>query len=638
MVLTRSARQAQQPRLPAASIPDTPQVEQDERPKKRVKTRRGGEVTKVIKDPDIGFSSGAVGKSARKKRKLDILGSMPLEMFCEIARYLDPGDLLRLSRSSKALHELLVSKSARLLWRTAEETVGLPKCPQDLSSPQYAAFIFGKLCTYCVNARAIKRGLELMSEREIENKYGGKAEIFFLVPTRDYTEIFEKEKPAEISFRSYKYYEPEFKTILEKYNSFKKSSVDQKNFVNERREAVYKIGLESKKLLSWLHRANNLKSKDKADAISNRQSSIHAKLRDLGYSDEDFDNELDNEKWRWNDLIKQPRVLTDRSTFNAILSLEETIRLRRENIVRIAKERRISERQNKLIDFVWKFVSSDEGKTCCIIASDFLVLPSVQEVINNDEAGTDIPQKHFDSLKQKVLELSETRIQKIKVKVASSIMRTRLESGLQVISTNKSSEDIIRGALNYVDSSVTLQHPTSFIGKRFDFHFNHLFTFPVMMKTLRSCSLRCFQLSHCGYIASMESFRGMPDQSALSIADALYASVDVASTLADMEALRDSFVCMRCSPSARKLLSWGELVNHFYQERLGFLRRERERENGEKTVSLINIHDHDEKMPGKLAVYTGNTQQSRKDLIKPCDCRSKHTGRVKKIMPYLRDS
>ncbi|EJD06937.1 uncharacterized protein FOMMEDRAFT_59717, partial [Fomitiporia mediterranea MF3/22] len=65
----------------------------------------------------------------------------------QISYYLGPDDLLQLSRSAKAIRELLISKSSRLIWQNAEQAAGLPERPPDLSSPEYASFIFDPFCS-----------------------------------------------------------------------------------------------------------------------------------------------------------------------------------------------------------------------------------------------------------------------------------------------------------------------------------------------------------------------------------------------------------------------------------------------------------------------------------------------------------
>ncbi|KAH8116086.1 hypothetical protein DFH11DRAFT_1584081 [Phellopilus nigrolimitatus] len=86
--------------------------------------------------------------------RLSSMMSIPVDVFCEIAHYLSPRDILNMARSSKSLRMLLMSKSSMHIWRAAENAIGLPERPSDLSSPQYATLVFDKYCMDCGSAGA----------------------------------------------------------------------------------------------------------------------------------------------------------------------------------------------------------------------------------------------------------------------------------------------------------------------------------------------------------------------------------------------------------------------------------------------------------------------------------------------------
>ena len=65
----------------------------------------------------------------------------------QIISWLEPLDLLHLTRASKALRAKLMSKDNSRLWKAARKNVpGLPACPSVLSEPRYAAFVFDQYC------------------------------------------------------------------------------------------------------------------------------------------------------------------------------------------------------------------------------------------------------------------------------------------------------------------------------------------------------------------------------------------------------------------------------------------------------------------------------------------------------------
>ena len=65
----------------------------------------------------------------------------------QIAPHLYPLDVIHLSRTSKPLRSLLMSKNSRPIWTTAlSNVVDLPPCPTDMSEPLYAALVFDHHC------------------------------------------------------------------------------------------------------------------------------------------------------------------------------------------------------------------------------------------------------------------------------------------------------------------------------------------------------------------------------------------------------------------------------------------------------------------------------------------------------------
>ncbi|KAG2017930.1 hypothetical protein CC2G_007390 [Coprinopsis cinerea AmutBmut pab1-1] len=104
---------------------------------------------------------------------LEQIMDMPLDIICEVSldasdpysipapskifMHLGPMDLLNLSRTSRCLRALLLSREkTRSIWRSALGRIeGLPSCPSDLNEPQYTRLIFDESCHFCL-ARNIK--------------------------------------------------------------------------------------------------------------------------------------------------------------------------------------------------------------------------------------------------------------------------------------------------------------------------------------------------------------------------------------------------------------------------------------------------------------------------------------------------
>ncbi|KAL0568949.1 hypothetical protein V5O48_013017 [Marasmius crinis-equi] len=75
---------------------------------------------------------------------------LPIDVFLEISRRLDPYDLLCLARTNKALREMLMSRKYSNMWRASRANIeGLPPLPPDMTEPAYANLIFNTSCFMC---------------------------------------------------------------------------------------------------------------------------------------------------------------------------------------------------------------------------------------------------------------------------------------------------------------------------------------------------------------------------------------------------------------------------------------------------------------------------------------------------------
>ncbi|KAF8959594.1 hypothetical protein BDZ97DRAFT_1837041 [Flammula alnicola] len=91
-----------------------------------------------------------------KDGRFDGLIEMPLDVLYEILGLLNPIDLLHLSRTTKALRGVLMTRSAIFVWKLARSNVeGLPPCPDDLTEPQYANLLFADSCHFCLRTPSI---------------------------------------------------------------------------------------------------------------------------------------------------------------------------------------------------------------------------------------------------------------------------------------------------------------------------------------------------------------------------------------------------------------------------------------------------------------------------------------------------
>ncbi|KAI0082828.1 hypothetical protein K474DRAFT_32293 [Panus rudis PR-1116 ss-1] len=87
----------------------------------------------------------------RTRRSLSRLPEMPCDILFEIFGHLQPLDLLRLARSTKSFRNLLMSRTSAFIWKEARNNVehDFPECPEDMSEPRYASFVFENFCEHC---------------------------------------------------------------------------------------------------------------------------------------------------------------------------------------------------------------------------------------------------------------------------------------------------------------------------------------------------------------------------------------------------------------------------------------------------------------------------------------------------------
>ncbi|KAG7096378.1 hypothetical protein E1B28_003822 [Marasmius oreades] len=80
-----------------------------------------------------------------------LVKDMPLDIVVEISAYLQPLDLLSLSRTNRDLRTFLTSRSSEIVWRSARANayLSLPPILEDLDEPSYASLAFDATCYVC---------------------------------------------------------------------------------------------------------------------------------------------------------------------------------------------------------------------------------------------------------------------------------------------------------------------------------------------------------------------------------------------------------------------------------------------------------------------------------------------------------
>ncbi|KAF9031552.1 hypothetical protein BDZ89DRAFT_621684 [Hymenopellis radicata] len=96
-------------------------------------------------------SSDQAPQPRRGRGKLSQLTEINLDVLFEIFSYLEPLDLLRMSRTTKDLRALLMKKETAFVWESARLGMdGLPPMIEGLNEPQYANLLFDNHCHNCL--------------------------------------------------------------------------------------------------------------------------------------------------------------------------------------------------------------------------------------------------------------------------------------------------------------------------------------------------------------------------------------------------------------------------------------------------------------------------------------------------------
>ncbi|KAF8651437.1 hypothetical protein AX16_004738 [Volvariella volvacea WC 439] len=84
------------------------------------------------------------------RAQLRLILEIPLDILFEVVSRLPPSDVLSLSRTSKVLRSVLMSRSAITAWRESlKNEPDLPPLPSGLTEPQFANLLYSDHCHYC---------------------------------------------------------------------------------------------------------------------------------------------------------------------------------------------------------------------------------------------------------------------------------------------------------------------------------------------------------------------------------------------------------------------------------------------------------------------------------------------------------
>ncbi|KAG8927900.1 hypothetical protein FRC02_007618 [Tulasnella sp. 418] len=244
---------------------------------------------------------------AKSQESLAQIMEMPMDVFVEIASYLSPVDLLALSRSSKRLRQILLSRSSRVIWRISlRQVLGLPECPSDLDEPVYASLMFDEHCWYC--GKKSKRVDYLIRMRSCSSCDHDGA----LLRAKDFTKHFPTVPTTILSCLPHNasgYNMAAVMRFVEKYKAMGKQGGRYDWMREQQNNNVKNAKKFYKEVDNYVSEIALAKAEDLTNIISTRVTSIESQLEALGYEKKYFPYG-DDEFWG---MLNQPRELTTRA-------------------------------------------------------------------------------------------------------------------------------------------------------------------------------------------------------------------------------------------------------------------------------------------------------------------------------------
>ncbi|CAE6437519.1 unnamed protein product [Rhizoctonia solani] len=219
------------------------------------------------------------------------LTNLPHELISEIARRLEPLDLIHLVRVNKFFRRLFLDCSTAKVWQATLTNVGLPPCPdEDMSEPSYAALMFLKQCTECdepagrhVDPIFLVR-LCSSCRKEIAVKAEVGEPILQLIITRSPFLV-----PSKGNQRSYWYMKYEYEDVMEDFTHLRQAhNPDELRVFLERRKRIVRDWAEkTKPLVAWVEKREKEHKHELSRIRLARRVEIEARLLKLGWVEND---------------------------------------------------------------------------------------------------------------------------------------------------------------------------------------------------------------------------------------------------------------------------------------------------------------------------------------------------------------
>ncbi|KAJ7685461.1 hypothetical protein DFH06DRAFT_1029155 [Mycena polygramma] len=365
----------------------------------RTKKRKAGEV----RDDSPSPRKRAKGKKAstssvaatvprarfRGRGQLKMLPEMPLDILFEIFSHLEPPDVLRLARTTKDLRNVLMSRSAISIWKSAFlNDPDLPgKLPDGLNEPQYANLAFSPHChtCFCSGNHSILWAFKLrLCQKCMEGRYEDAYKVCKKLPGSFMMQNITLLRHANAGSRFVYSYE-EAAEIDQQLAKLKKGdSGKMEEFCNNRRKWVEEIQSHASEAAMAGPKRTDRMLRLLQEARERRKDAICKRLCDLGFADEvQYINETRPEMFSPHTLVNSDVFLTDRAWDNMKPQLVDLMQSVTEKMQRRKRKALLKKRQRLLLSVLKEYNHERPLDEINPRAVDVCVMPHIKAMLED---------------------------------------------------------------------------------------------------------------------------------------------------------------------------------------------------------------------------------------------------------------
>ncbi|KAF5324810.1 hypothetical protein D9611_004188 [Ephemerocybe angulata] len=335
---------------------------------------------------------------------------LPLDVTYEIFGHLKPLDLLQLSRTSKSLREILMSRSSVSVWMSARANIeALPDCPFDMSEPEYASLVFETHCHYCF-ANNVQTVIWEARMRCCKRCGGTMYTHWVNLVKEKVPDVLQSIVPSTHEFTTgtvYPHTEKKYSLEQAVVLTVEMARMDEESqalwFWNKKKEydRIVEHAELCREFLSGRHTRRN---RELEDARLKRTNSVIEKLTALGWGEEI--EKMSKYRLTEHKHVKIPKDLTERAW--------QKIEADMIAFMQDVREKRLVKEKNKIMtsrcalmkQMYANFVASQPMHSILPGVADFATMPELRAILENPDLDATVTLEDFDIGAEKMLEFS----------------------------------------------------------------------------------------------------------------------------------------------------------------------------------------------------------------------------------------